>query len=183
MEKTRKTFLVTFVLVIAAAPMALAKPLAEKTQPISPLPKASTLLADNVVVTPQGGTPAPAQPAQVNVQPTQPVQTVPVVDNSPRKTVNTDVTPPRNYMSTIAISAFMGAVAGVLVGGAIYYLDTPRHDAHNIGYWAAGGVLVGTGVGLTQVLVQESRASDATSSRLPRDPAPTMRVALVNAQF
>jgi hypothetical protein len=120
----------------------------------------------------------------VNVQPTQPVQAAPVVDNSPRKTVHTDVTPPRNYMSTIAVSAFMGAVAGVLVGGAIYYLDTPRHDGRNIGYWAAGGVLVGTGVGLTQVLVQENRASDATAvNRLPRDPAPTMRVALVNTQF
>ena len=172
--------------IIAAAPMALAKPLTGgKTQPISPLPKASTLLADNVVVTPQGGTPAPAQPAQVNVQPVQPVQAAPVVvDNTPRRTVHTDVSSPRNYMSTIAVSAFMGAVAGVLVGGAIYYLDSPRHDARNIGYWAAGGVLVGTGVGLTQVLVQESRVSDATSvNRLPSDPVPTMRVALVNTRF
>ena len=190
MKINKRTFWVTFAFVFAAAPLALAKPLAEgKTgQPISPLPKASMLLADNVVVTPQGNAPAPAQPApaQVNVQPTQTAPAAaPVVDNGPRKTVHTDVSPPRNYMSTIAISALMGAVAGALVGGAIYYLDDePRGNARNIAYWAAGGVLVGTGVGLTQVLVQENRATDATSSRrLPSDPAPTVKVALLRTEF
>jgi hypothetical protein len=188
MTNTRKSFWVAFAFVMMTAPLALAKPVGQGTrEPISPLPKAATLVADNVVVTPSGGqaAPAPAQPAQVNVQPSAPAaQPAPVVDASPRKTVHTDVSSPRNYMSTIAVSALMGGVAGALVGGAIYFLDDDRDNARNIGYWAAGGVLVGTGVGLTQVLVQENRASEATAMRrLPADPAPTARVALLRTRF
>jgi hypothetical protein len=86
-------------------------------------------------------------------------------------------------MTTIAVSALMGAVAGALAGGAIYYLGDQNH-AERIGYWAAGGVLVGTGVGLTQIMVQESRASQATAMNRPSsDPAPTFRLALYRTQF
>ncbi len=146
-----------------------------ETAPVSPLPKASTR-ADSVVVTPQAGT----QPAPV-YQPVQPVAAAPV-EAAPRKTVVTE-TKPTNYMATIAVSAFMGALAGALIGGAIYYLDDQR-DPQNIAYWAAGGVLVGTGIGVVNVLVQESRADAAVASRrLPSDPAPTFRVALFKAAF
>ena len=57
---------------------------------------------------------------------------------------------PHNYMGTIAFSALMGGVLGALVGGAVYYLDNQDHP-YNIAYWAAGGVLVGTGVGIINV--------------------------------
>jgi len=150
---------------------------------VSPLPKATTL-ADNVVVTPNGQTaPAPAQPAPtVNVEPAaQPVQAAPVVAPTNRTVVTEDK--PHNYMATITVSALMGAVAGVLIGGAIYYIDTPREHPERIGYWAAGGVLVGTGVGLINVMTDESRADRAVSSRLPSDPVPTYRVSLLQTHF
>ena len=104
------------------------------------------------------------------------------MDTEPSKksVVHADVSPPHNYMGTIAGSALMGAVAGALVGGAIYYLGDQNHPA-NIAYWAAGGVLVGTGVGFTQIMVQESRASQATA--LQSDPARTYRLALYTAHF
>jgi hypothetical protein len=151
---------------------------------VSPLPKASTL-ADNVVVTPQGQA-APAPAPQVNVQPAPPVQEVqpvqPVVTPPQRQVITEDK--PHNYVATIFVSALLGGVAGALIGGAIYYLDTPREHPANIGYWAAGGVLVGTGLGVINVIVDENRAERAISSNhLPTDPVPTYKVALFNASF
>jgi hypothetical protein len=115
-------------------------------------------LADVVVQTPP-----PAQPTVV--EPT-PVAT----DVGPRKVVQTD-THSHNYVGTIAWSAIGGAVLGALVGTA------------NIAYWAAGGVLVGAGVGVVQVMVEESRTSSALSLHAPRDPAPTLRLALYQYRF
>jgi hypothetical protein len=145
------------------------------------------LVADNVVVSPGSNAPAaaPAAPSQTVVVPqasAPAAQAAPVVDEPRKRTnVHADVEGPRNYMSTIAVSALMGGLAGGLVGGAIYYLGDQNH-AVNIAYWAAGGVLVGTGVGITQVVVQESRVSNAVS-RLPSDPAPTYRLALLRLKF
>ena len=123
--------------------------------------------------------PAPAAPAPVVVQ-APAAQSPAPAPVTQRSTVVTHED--HNYMSTIAVSALMGAVAGALVGGSIYFLADDRQHANRIGYWAAGGVLVGTGVGLTQVLVQEGRADRAVSS-LPSDPAPTFRVALLQGHF
>jgi len=145
------------------------------------------LVADNVVVSPGSNGPAaaPAAPAQTVVVPqasAPAAQPAPVVDAPSKRTnVQADVQGPRNYMSTIAVSALMGGLAGGLVGGAVYYLGD-RNDAINIAYWAAGGVLVGTGVGVMQVVVQENRVSNAVA-RLPSDPAPTYRLALLRLKF
>lgn len=145
-------------------------------------------VADNVVVSPGTSSPAaaPSQPAPTVVVPqasAPAAQAAPVVDEPRKRTnVHAEVEGPKNYMSTIAVSALMGGLAGGLVGGAIYYLGD-RDDAINIAYWAAGGVLVGTGVGITQVVVQESRVSNATASHLPSDPAPTYRLALLRLKF
>jgi hypothetical protein len=151
---------------------------------VSPLPKATTL-ADNVVVTPNGTqAPAPQPAPTVNVEPAypaQPVQAAPAVAPTQRTVVTEDK--PHNYMATIAVSALMGAVAGALIGGAIYYIDTPREHPERVGYWAAGGVLVGTGIGLINVMADESRAERAVSSRLPSDPVPTYRVSLLQTHF
>jgi len=145
----------------------------ERVQPL--------LLADVVVQGQQPAptpAPAPAAPAPVVVEPqTQ----APVVAPAHSSTVVEHEN--RNYMETIAVSALMGAVAGVLVGGAIYYLADNRTHAPRILYWGAGGVLVGTAVGLTQLAVQESRVDRATASRLPNDPAPTLRLALLQKSF
>jgi hypothetical protein len=146
---------------------------------VTPLPSERTV-ADNVVVTPSGQTAPAAQP----VQPAQPVQVQPVeqVPVAPQRTYVTE-DKPHNYMATIAVSALMGAVAGVLIGGAIYYIDTPREHAERIGYWAAGGVLVGTGVGLINVITDESRADRAAGAQLPTDPVPTFRLSLLQTRF
>jgi hypothetical protein len=86
-------------------------------------------------------------------------------------------------MTTITVSALMGGIAGLLVGGAIYYLADNQEHAARIGIWAAGGVLVGTGVGIVQVAADESRASTAVSQIWSRDPAPTYRLALFRTSF
>ena len=146
---------------------------------VTPLPSERTV-ADNVVVTPQGQTTSP-QPVQVQPAPVevQPVQQVPV---QPQRTYVTEDRP-HNYMSTIAVSALMGAVAGALIGGAVYFLDTPRSHPEHVGYWAAGGVLVGTGVGLINILTDESRADRAAGAQLQRDPVPTYRLSLLQTRF
>lgn len=177
----KRTFWIALVIVMGTAPLALATPAAAENQPaegayVVPLPRASTL-ADNVVVG------APAAPAPVVVSPGQPVAAAPVVvdPGPPRKEViRVDTAPPRNFMSTIALSAFMGGVSGALIGSAIYYLGSQTH-ARNIVYWTAGGVLVGTGVGLTQILVDEGRPSQVGA--LSDDPAPTFRLALFHKEF
>lgn len=162
-----------------------------RTETAAPDARPATLhmrvLADNVVVSPGNSAPAaaPAQPQTVVVPQASapPAQSSAVVEEPAKRTnVHADVRGPSNYMSTIAVSALMGGLAGGLIGGAIYYLGD-RDDAINIAYWAAGGVLVGTGVGITQVIVQESRVSNATASRFPSDPAPTYRLALMRVHF
>jgi hypothetical protein len=127
--------------------------------------------------------PAPA-PAPVVVEPrVDPVVTpaAPVEVPARRTTVVEHET--HNYMGTILVSTLAGGLLGVLVGGSLYYLNDNQTHAARIGYWAAGGVLVGAGVGLAQVMVQESRAERATAMRLPTDPAPTLRFALLTARF
>jgi len=175
-------WVVVSVLMVAMSSSAAFAKTASDVAPVVPLPKAA-MLADSVVVTPQTApaqpvTPvAPAAPVAVPVAAAPPVEEVPA-----RRTTVVHEDTPHNYMSTIAVSAIMGAVLGVLVGGSIYYLGSRDH-AVRIGYWAAGGVLVGTGVGLTQVVVQENRADAAVSSRFSTDPAPTYRLALLNLPF
>jgi hypothetical protein len=141
----------------------------ERVQPLQ--------LAD-VVVNGQAPAPAPAAPAPVVVQPQA---AAPVVEPSRRTTVVEHEN--HNYMSTIALSALMGGVAGILVGGSLYYLTDNQQHATRILYWGAGGVLVGTAVGITQIVVQESRVDRATASTLPLDPAPTFRLALWQSHF
>lgn len=136
-------------------------------------------LADVVVNTPQQPpAPVPMAVAEPVVVPMAPVAAAPVM--APRREVvhhHDD-----NYMSTIAINAFMGALAGALVGGALYYLEDNQTHARRIVYWAAGGVFVGAGVGVVQIMV-ESRTETVAQSRLPGDPAPTYRLALLRGQF
>lgn len=168
------------VLTMAVASTANATPTATEARPAT---LRMRMLADNVVVSPGGS--APAAPAQAAPQTVVvPQASAPAASAEPAKQTNVhaDVQGPKNYMSTIAVSALMGGLAGGLVGGAIYFLGD-RDNEINIAYWAAGGVLLGTGVGITQVLVQESRVSNAAASRFPSDPAPTMRLALLRLKF
>jgi hypothetical protein len=147
---------------------------------VTPLPKAISL-ADNVVVTPNQPAPAPAPQPEVQVQPVQ-VQPVAPVQAPPQRTYVTE-DHPHNIVATITVSALLGAVAGALIGGAIYYLDTPRDNPQNIGYWAAGGVLVGTGIGVINVIVDENRADRAAGAQLQKDPVPTYRLSLLRTSF
>jgi MFS family permease len=87
-----------------------------------------------------------------------------------------------SYMGTIALNALFGAVAGGLVGGALYYLSDDQTHAQRIAYWAAGGVLVGAGIGVVQIMA-DSRTESVAMSKLPHDPAPTYRLALLTTRF
>ena len=151
-----------------------ASPRARATTP----ERVQPLLAD-VVVNGSPQSPPAAAPAPVVVQP-QPAA-VPIVEPSRNTTVVEHES--HNYMSTIALSAVMGGVVGVLVGGSIYFLSDNQTHVSRIAYWGAGGVLVGTAVGLTQIAVEESRLDRATAARLPIDPAPTFRLALFQHRF
>jgi len=133
---------------------------------------------DVEIVNPQAqAAPAAPPPAVVPVE-----QPAPVVA-PPQRSVHEDVSPPHNVMTTIFVSALMGGLAGLLVGGAIYYLNDNQEHAGRIGIWAAGGVLVGTGVGIIQVAVDENRASSAVSQVWSNDPAHTYRLALFEKRF
>jgi hypothetical protein len=139
---------------------------------------------DVEIVNPSTGQAAPPAPAAV--VPVQPVQEqAPVVVPQPQtqRVVHEDVQAPHNVMTTITVSALMGGIAGLLVGGAIYFLADNQDHAGRIGIWAAGGVLVGTGVGIVQVAADESRASAAVSQVWSPDPAPTYRLALFRTRF
>jgi hypothetical protein len=134
---------------------------------------------DVEIVNPNTTQPAPAAPPPAVVPVEQPA---PVVA-PPQKVVHEDVQPPHNVMATITVSALMGGIAGLLVGGAIFYLADNQEHAARIGIWAAGGVLVGTGVGIVQVVADESRASSAVSQVWSPDPARTYRLALFQRHF
>ena len=139
---------------------------------------------DVEIVNPSTGQAAPPAPAAV--VPVQPVQEqAPVVVPQPQtqRVVHEDVQAPHNVMTTITVSALMGGIAGLLVGGAIYFLADNQDHAGRIGIWAAGGVLVGTGVGIVQVAADESRANTAVSQVWSPDPAPTYRLALFRTHF
>jgi hypothetical protein len=134
---------------------------------------------DVEIVNPNTTQPAPAAPPPAVVPVPEPA---PVVA-PPQRVIHEDVQPPRNVMATIAVSALMGGLAGLLVGGAIFYLNDNQEHAARIGIWAAGGVLVGTGVGVIQVVTDESRASAAVSQVWSPDPARTYRLALFEKRF
>ena len=134
-------------------------------------------LADVVVNTPQPSPPPPA--TAVQPEPVVAPVVAPVAPAPRREVVHHH---DDSYMSTIAVNALMGALAGALVGGALYYLEDNRTHAQRIAYWAAGGVLVGAGVGVVQIMV-ESRTETVAQSRLPQDPAPTYRLALLTSSF
>jgi hypothetical protein len=187
MTKTRLSkmwFAVPVALVAATLPAgAFAKGDGQATktliQPVQPL-----TLADNVVVTPNA-TPAPAQQAETPAVVVPPAAPAPVAAPAPAAVPVRNSTvverENKNYVGTIFVSALTGGLAGVLIGGAIWYLADDQTHAARIGYWAAGGVLVGSAIGVTQVIVQESRMDHATA--FSRDPAPTYRLALARIRF
>jgi hypothetical protein len=127
----------------------------------------------------QSAPPAAPPAAVVPVEQPAPVVAAP----RDQRVIHEDVQAPHNVMTTITVSALMGGIAGLLVGGAIYYLADNQEHAARIGIWAAGGVLVGTGVGILQVAGDESRADRAVSSVWSPDPARTYRLALFRAHF
>jgi hypothetical protein len=188
MTKTRlleMRFAVPLALIATLAPAAaFAKgdgaPSKSHVQPVQPL-----TLADNVVVTPtspaQPATQAPApQPAPVVVTPPAGAA-APAAPVEPRRTNTVIEREPRSYVGTIFVSTLLGGFAGALIGASIWYLADDQTNAQRIGYWAAGGVLVGGAIGVTQVLVQESRVDRATA--FATDPAPTYRLSLARIRF
>jgi hypothetical protein len=164
---TARNFSIATVLVVGVALGGVAR--AGDIQMVNPSPPPATAPAPVVEPVPVPVAPAPAP---------QPV----VVPPSKQKVIHEDVHE-HSYMGTIALSALAGGFAGALVGGALYFLSDNQTHPARIGYWAAGGVLVGTGVGVVQVVVQENRAEQAVSRNFETDPAPTFRLALYHVTF
>lgn len=135
-------------------------------------------LAEVEVVNSNPATPAPAA-VPVAAAPAPVVAQAPVVVPPQREVVHHQE---GSYMGTIAINALFGALAGGLVGGAIYYLADNQNHAQRIAYWAAGGVVVGAGVGVIQVMA-DNRVESVAMAKLPHDPAPTYRLALLTTRF
>jgi hypothetical protein len=146
----------------------------EKQTVNAPAPPATTV---------QTTTPVAAAPAQPVAQ-AVPVQTSPV--SSSNKTVVAE-THHENYMLTVAKSVFFGAVAGALVGSAIYFIGGREAKPVSIGYWTAGGALVGVAAGLVEVAVNESRTEQAVSSIMEQKDSHPRGIAfvprLVNLRF
>jgi hypothetical protein len=179
-------FAVPFALIALLAPAAaFAKNDAPQARPhVQPV---QPLLADNVVVTPNA-TPAPADNSPTVVNPPQntapqaaPVAAAPVQPVVPARTNTVVEREQRSYVGTIFVSTLLGGFAGALIGASIWYLADDQTNAQRIGYWAAGGVLVGGAIGVTQIMVQESRVDRAVA--FDRDPAPTYRLALARIRF
>src|SRR5262252_3587015 len=116
-----RNLLVAVAVLLASSSTVLAKSNADgqaSSAPIKPIP-AARVVADVNVVNPAAPAPAPA-PVVVPVQPA-PVQQAPVEAVPPtRKEVHEDVSGPRNYVGTIALSALLGGVAGAAIGWAVY---------------------------------------------------------------
>jgi hypothetical protein len=120
--------------------------------------------------------------ADVVVEPQAPAP-APVVETPPARHSTVIEHEPHSYVGTVFVSALMGGLAGVLIGGSIYYLADNRTNSQRILYWGAGGVLVGAGVGVLQAVSEESRLDRAAAMHLPTDPAPTYRLALYQLRF
>lgn len=116
---------------------------------------------------------APA-PTVVQAAPAQ-VQAPPVVSS---KQVVTE-THSDNFMATIAKNTFFGALAGGLVGGAIYLLDRDDIRPVTVAYWAAGGALVGTAVGVVELTMREDRNERAVSHLLGPEKRQSVGLAFV----
>jgi hypothetical protein len=128
----------------------------------------------------------PVQAAPV-VQAPAPVQAVPAA-TGPTKSRQVNVeTHSENYMLTVAKSTFFGAVAGAIIGGAIYFIDRDNVRPVTVAYWASGGALVGAAAGVIQVAVSEGRTERATSSLMEQRTRRATGVAfvpqLVNVKF
>jgi hypothetical protein len=122
-----------------------------------------------------GTTVVQAPPQQVQVQPT------PTVNSS--KQVVTE-THSENFMGTIAKNVFFGAIAGGLVGGAIYFIDRDNIRPVTVAYWASGGALVGAAVGIVELSMREDRNERAVSQLLGGKRANVAFVPrLVNVRF
>lgn len=127
---------------------------------------AQSVTTERQTVTTPAAAPAPA-PAAASTTVVQPVQQPVAVAPAPSPiTKNKEViteTHSESYMFTIAKDTFFGAVAGAIVGGAIYFLDRNDIRPVDVAYWASGGALVGAAVGVVEISVNESRNERATS--------------------
>ena len=134
-------------------------------------------------VVPVQTVPAAAPPVAVQVAP---AQAMPVQQGPTKQTNVISETHSENYMATIAKSVFYGAVAGALVGSAVYFIDRDDVRPVTIAYWGAGGALVGAAAGAVQIAVTESRNERALSYQF-RDRKANHDVAfmttLVNMKF
>jgi hypothetical protein len=130
---------------------------------------AQSVTTERQTVNPQA---APAPSGATVVQQPQPsvqVQQAPAPAPAPSSTSSKQVvteTHSENFMGTIAKNTLFGAVAGTLVGGAIYFINRDDIEPRSIAYWASGGALVGAAVGVVELTMREDRNERAVSQIL-----------------
>ena len=127
--------------------VARAQSVTTERQTVNPAPAAATTVVQAPAAQPAAPAPAPGPTTTTN------------------KSVTTD-THSDNFMGTIAKNTLYGAVAGGLVGGAVYFLARDTFSPMTVAYWGAGGALVGAAVGIVEVSTRESRNERAVASVL-----------------
>ncbi|MBA2662557.1 MAG: hypothetical protein H0U74_09705 [Bradymonadaceae bacterium] len=103
----------------------------------------------------------------------------------PEERVRVEQVPPPNYIGVLTRSAFLGGILGGLVGLGGYLISGRTWDPWNIAYFAGGGILVGTAVGLIEIVARDDRAqgSRASLEYLERDMPRTLDVRIFNLDF
>jgi hypothetical protein len=142
----------------------------------------TTETTSTTVTAPPAPQPVVTQPAPAPVV-VQPAPSAPAAPSKSKQVITE--THSENYMLTIAKSVFFGAVAGALVGTAVYFIDHENHP-RNIAYWGAGGAVAGGVVGLVQIAVNENRTEQAVSSMEQKSGKPqgvAFMPRLVNVSF
>lgn len=87
------------------------------------------------------------------------------------------------FMGTVARNALGGALAGLLIGTAVWLLDTPRHDTQNIGFWTAGGALVGAVIGVAQLMGDENPSARLGDRYATTGPATAYLVPALSVKY
>lgn len=118
---------------------------------------------------------------QTNEQPTS-RQFPPADADMPYSSYNQERGGPSSVW-VVTRDAMIGGIFGALLGTAGYFISGRDWSALVIVYSAAGGIVLGAGVGLASVLTREDRNLAASRQYLQRDLPRTAQLQFLNFQF
>jgi hypothetical protein len=138
------------VVLLAYGSGARAQSVTTERQTVNPAPAPAPVVAQPVV----------AQPVQA--APAAPAAQAPATSSKETRTVSEE-RDQGSFMGTVAKDTLYGALTGVIVGGAIYFISGQDTRPVTVAYWGAGGALFGAGVGLVEVMIRQNRHEEAIS--------------------